>query len=127
MKIILSLLLSLPLVLASPLAQAQYAALLKGAVAERFDDEDLRLFLDNARKALNETPDNQTATWENPKTRHRGEVTVLRSFEAMGGKCKEVKVLNQAQGRKEANNFNLCQVDGKWRLVSESQLKKKAK
>lgn len=120
MKIIFSLLLAL----ASAPAMAQYASLLRDSAAQRFDDEDLRLFLDNARKALNETPDNQTASWENPKTRHRGEVTVLRSFEAMGGRCKEVKVLNQAQGRKETNNFNLCQLDGKWRLVSASQLKK---
>jgi len=118
------LLLAVILALASAPALAQYASLLRDSAAQRFDDEDLRLFLDNARKALNETPDNQTTSWENPKTRHRGEVTVLRSFEAMGGRCKEVKVLNQAQGRKETNNFNLCQVDGKWRLVSESQLKK---
>ena len=120
MKIIFCLLLAL----ASAPAMAQYASLLRDSAAQRFDDEDLRLFLDNARRALNETPDNQTASWENPKTRHRGEVTVLRSFEAMGGRCKEVKVLNQAQGRKETNNFNLCQVDGKWRLVGASQLKK---
>jgi surface antigen len=112
------------LVTATPLAMAQYASLLRDSAAQRFDDEDLRLFLDNARKALDETPDDQTVRWENPKTRHRGEVTVLRSFEAMGGRCKELKVQNQAQGRKETNNFNLCQVDGKWRLVSESQLKK---
>ena len=118
------LLLAVILALASAPALAQYASLLRDSAAQRFDDEDLRMFLDNARKALNETPDNQTTSWENPKTRHRGEVTVLRSFEAMGGRCKEVKVLNQAQGRKETNNFNLCQVDGKWRLVSESQLKK---
>lgn len=120
MKIIFCLLLAL----ASAPAMAQYASLLRDSAAQRFDDEDLRLFLDNARRALNDTPDNQTASWENPKTRHRGEVTVLRSFEAMGGRCKEVKVLNQAQGRKETNNFNLCQVDGKWRLVGASQLKK---
>ena len=118
------LLLAVILALASAPALAQYASLLRDSAAQRFDDEDLRMFLDNARKALNETPDNQTTSWENPKTRHRGEVTVLRSFEAMGGRCKEVKVLNQAQGRKETNNFNLCQVDGKWRLVSASQLKK---
>jgi surface antigen len=120
----MKLLLAMMLALASAPAMAQYASLLRDSAAQRFDDEDLRMFLDNARKALNETPDNQTTSWENPKTRHRGEVTVLRSFEAMGGRCKEVKVLNQAQGRKESNNFNLCQVDGKWRLVSASQLKK---
>jgi surface antigen len=112
------------LLAATPFASAQYASLLRDSAAQRFDDEDLRLFLDNARKALNETPDNQTASWENPKTRNRGAVTVLRSFEAMGGHCKEVRVLNQAQGRKETNEFNLCRIEGKWRLIGDSQLKK---
>jgi surface antigen len=120
MKIIFSLL----LVLASPLAQAQYAALLKGAVAERFDDEDLRMFGDSARKVLHSAAENETVKWQNPKNRHGGEITLLRNFESKGRACKEVKVFNQAQGRKATNNFNLCQVDGKWRLVGASQLKK---
>jgi surface antigen len=112
------------LVSTAPLAMAQYASLLRDSAAQRFDDEDLRLFLDTARKALDGAPENQAQKWENPKTRHGGEITVLRSFEAMGGRCKELKVQNQAQGRKETSNFNLCHVDGKWRLVSASQLKK---
>jgi surface antigen len=120
MKIILCLLLAL----ASPLAQAQYAALLKGAVAERFDDEDLRMFVETARKALYGAAENETLKWQNPKTRHGGEITLLRNFESKGRACKAVKVFNQAQGRKATNNFDLCQVDGKWRLLGSSQLKK---
>ena len=120
MKIIFSLLLAL----ASGLAQAQYASLLKDSVAQRFDDEDLRMFLDAARQALHGAPENETLKWQNPKTRHGGEITVLRNFQSEGRECKEVKVFNQAQGRKATNNFNLCEVDGKWRLVGASQLKK---
>ena len=120
MKIIFSLLLAL----ASGLAQAQYASLLKDSVAQRFDDEDLRMFLDAARQALHGAPENETLKWQNPKTRHGGEITLLRNFESEGRQCKEVKVFNQAQGRKATNNFNLCQVDGKWRLLGASQFKK---
>jgi surface antigen len=124
MKIILCLLLFLPLALASPLAQAQYAALLKGAVAERFDDEDLRMFVDAARKVLHGgAAENETVKWQNPKNRHGGEITLLRNFESQGRACKEVKVFNHAQGRKATNSFDLCQVDGKWRLLGSSQLK----
>jgi len=120
MKIIFSLLLAL----ASGLAQAQYASLLKDSVAQRFDDEDLRMFLDAARQALHGAAENETLKWQNPKTRHGGEITLLRNFESKGRACKEVKVFNQAQGRKATNNFDLCQVDGKWRLLGSSQLKK---
>jgi surface antigen len=112
--------------LASTQAAAQnWIGLLKNTAAERFDEEDLRLFLEHARKALNEAPDNQPVSWENPKTRHRGELTVLRSFEYKALPCKELRVRNEAQGRKGDNTFNLCKADGKWRLLSASQLKKK--
>jgi surface antigen len=110
---------------ASPAALAQnWIGLLKNTPAERFDEEDIHLFLDASRKALNEAPDNQPQSWENPKTRARGEITVLRSFESKGRPCKEVRVRNEAQGRKGDNKLNLCKVDGKWRLLSASQLGK---
>lgn len=121
MKIALLLLLGM---LAVPATAQNWVGLLKNTAAERFDDEDLRLFMDNARKTLAEGKAGETSSWENPKTRARGDVTVLRSFESKGRPCKEVRVRNQAQGRKGDNTFNLCQVDGKWRLLSASQLKK---
>jgi surface antigen len=110
---------------ASPAALAQnWIGLLKNTPAERFDEDDLRLFLDASRKALNEAPDSQTQSWENPKTRAGGDITVLRSFESKGRPCKEVRVRNHAQGRKGDNKLSLCKVDDKWRLLSASQLKK---
>jgi surface antigen len=111
---------------ASPPAAAQnWVGLLKNTPAERFDEDDLRLFLDHARKALNEAPDNQPVSWENPKTRARGDVTVLSRYQWKSYPCKELRVRNEAAGRKGTNTFNLCSVDGKWRLLSSSQLKSK--
>jgi len=112
--------------LASTPADAQaWIGLLKNTPAERFQEDDLQMFLEHARKALNEAPDNQTVSWENPKTRARGDVTVLKSFELKGRKCKTLRVRNEADGRKGDNNFSLCSVDGKWRLLSSSQIPKK--
>jgi surface antigen len=111
-------------VMCVPAAAQNWIGLLKNTPAERFDEEDLRMFLETSRKALNETPDNQTLRWENPKTRARGDVTVLRSFESKGLPCKEVQLHNEAQGRKGGGKLNLCKVEGKWRVLSASQLKK---
>jgi surface antigen len=120
------LLLAIIFTAAIPSALAQnWVGLLKNTPAEQFDEEDLRIFLDAGRKALNDTPDNQAVTWENPQTKARGEITVLRSFEAKGLPCKEVRVRNEAQGRKGDNKLNLCKKDDKWRLLSASQLKQK--
>ena len=119
-------LLAIVLALAAAPALAQnWVGLLKNGPAERFDEEDLRLFMDTARKALAEGKDNETLSWENPKTRARGDITVLRTFEWKAHPCKEVKIHNQAQGRKGDTSFGMCQVDGKWRLLSSSQMPKK--
>ena len=109
---------------ASPALAQNWVGLLKNTPAEQFDEDDLRIFMDAGRKALNEAPDNQSVTWENPKTRARGEITVLRSFESKGRPCREVRVRNQAGGRKGDNTLNLCKVDEKWRLLSAPQTKK---
>lgn len=111
--------------LAFPVAAQNWVGLLKNTPAERFDDEDLRLFLDTSRKALAEGKENETLSWENPKTRARGDVTVLRNFKWKEHPCREVKLNNEAQGRKGSSTLGLCQVDGKWRLLSSSQMKKK--
>jgi surface antigen len=110
---------------ATPAIAQNWVGLLKNGPAERFDEDDLRMFMDTARKALAEGKDNQTLSWENPKTRARGDITVLRSFQWKEHPCKEVKIHNEAQGRKGDTSFGMCQVDGKWRLLSSSQMKKK--
>jgi surface antigen len=125
MKLLTATLFATACALAGPPAFAQnWVTLLKNTPAESFDDEDLRLFLDAARKTLNEAPDNQPVAWENPKSHNRGEMTVLRSFEWKGNACKEVRVRNESRGRKSDNRRSLCRVDERWRLVSEAQLKK---
>jgi surface antigen len=111
-------------VIAHPALAQNWIGLLKNTPAERFDEEDLRIFLDIGRKALNETPDNQPLSWENPKTRAGGEITVLRSFESKGRPCKDVRVRNHAQGRKGDNKLSLCRVDDKWRLLTASPVDK---
>jgi surface antigen len=121
MKLPLAILLSF---VAAPALAQNWVGLLKNTPAEQFDEDDLRIFLDAGRKALNDTPDNQSVTWENPPTRARGEITVLRSFESKGLPCKEVRVRNEAGGRKGDNKLSLCKKDGKWRLLSASPMKK---
>jgi surface antigen len=109
----------------SSLASAtNWVGVLKDTPAEEFDDEDLRIFLDTSRKALNEGRDNETLSWDNPETRSRGDITVLRSFDWKTHRCKEVRLNNEAGGRKRTSMLNVCSIDGKWRLLSSSELEK---
>ena len=109
---------------ALPGARAQsLAPLFKNTPAERFNEEDNRMLLAAARKALDGAPQDQAVDWANPATNHRGDVTVMKSFESQGRPCKELRLRNEADGRQGESRLNACQVDGKWRLVGSSQLK----
>jgi surface antigen len=112
-------LLALALAFAATSASAQFVGLLKNSPAELFDDEDLKLFLEAARKTLDQGGESQSFAWRNPETGHRGEFTVLKAFQSNGSDCKRVGVHNEAQGRKSDMRHNLCKVDGRWRLVGE--------
>ena len=116
-------LLFLGLLAAVPALAQNWIGLLKNTPAERFDEEDIRLFMDNARKALDEGRENEGFKWENPKTRARGEVHIVRSFESKGRSCREMRVRNEVPGRKGDTRLSFCQVDGKWRLLSAAQSK----
>ena len=102
---------------ASPAFAVNWISVLKNTPAERFDEEDIRLFLEAARKTLNDTPDNQSVTWQNPSTKAGGELTILKSYESKGQPCKAMRVRNQAAGRKNDVTLNACKVENRWRLV----------
>ena len=106
-------------------AQAQVVQpLMKDTPSSLFTDEDRKLFRAAWAKLLEQDADQATETWSNPQNGHGGELTLQRSFEWRGNPCKEVRIRNQAQGRKADSTLNSCKVDGKWRLVSAEQLKK---
>ncbi|HVJ12123.1 MAG TPA: hypothetical protein VNC62_11205 [Burkholderiales bacterium] len=115
----------LTVVVISPALAQSWRSTLRNTPAERFQDEDWAVFLRQVYKTLDEAPDNQTTTWERAETQRRGELTVLRSYESKGRRCRELRVQNQGDGRKADNNFHLCSVDGKWRLVGAPQPQKK--
>lgn len=102
----------------SPTATAlNWMPVLKNSPGERFDDEDLQLFITTARKTVNEAPDFQTVSWENPDTKHRGNFTILKTFKKDGRTCKQVRVHTEADGRQATSMVDACQIDGKWRLI----------
>src|SRR3954453_2199124 len=100
-------------------ANAQFVALLKNSPAELFDDMDLRIFLDTARRTLDQGELEKAVAWKNPDTGHGGDFTVMKRFESKGRPCELLRVRNQAQGRKSDMRHNLGMVEGRWRLVGD--------
>ena len=105
-------------------AAQNWVGLLKNTPAENFNEEDLKLFLDASRKALNETPAGETVKWQNPVSGARGELKVLKLFTWQDHPCRQLRVYSETIDRKGTNTLNLCQVVDKWKLVSPSELKR---
>ena len=106
----------------APAAAQNWFGLMKDTPAQYFDDDDVRLFLDAGRKALNDTPLGGGVKWENPTSGSRGEVEVAKEFTWKDHPCRQLRIYSQSGGRRNTTNPNLCKVDGKWRAVSPTEL-----
>jgi surface antigen len=94
------------------------ASILQGTAAEKFDEEDVQLLSQAVHRALDAAPEREPVAWENPKSRHRGDVTVMKSFEAKGMPCRQLRLRNEADGRQGEASVDACKVTGEWKLVS---------
>jgi len=111
--------------LCAPAAAQNWIGLLKNTPAERFNDEDIRLFLDASKKALStDTPAGETVKWQNPVSGARGELKVIKLFTWQDHPCRQLRVSNEVADRKGSSMLSLCQVDGKWKVLSATELKK---
>ena len=99
---------------------------LKNTPAQNFTDEDMRLFNDAWRKALEETPEHGTVSWENPATKSHGDVTVASTFTWQNHPCRRLQIVSEARGTKGDSAMDLCRIDDKWHAVSPSQLQDQA-
>ena len=110
--------------LCAPAAAQNWIGLLKNTPAERFNDEDIKLFLDASKKALGDTPAGESVKWQNPVSGARGELKVVKLFTWRDHPCRQIRVTSEVVDRKGSSVLNLCQVEGKWKVLSSSELKK---
>jgi surface antigen len=97
---------------------AGWGALLLGGPTQWYNGEDVRLFVDSAREALEKAPVGETVPWSNPKTTNSGSTTVLAESTKDGQPCKTIKVTTQAKGETQSMRYVAChQSDGRWDLT----------
>jgi surface antigen len=110
-------------VLTAPAHANGWVALLKNTPAERFDDEDIVMFIAAAKTALDAQGEPQPVTWANPATGSGGSFTELgRSVAKDGSPCKRMRVAIYAKQRSEkAATRSACKgADGRWRFATPS-------
>ena len=96
--------------------------LLSHTAAEKFDDEDLRMFLETARDTLNADGPPKTVEWSNAKNQTGGTFLVVGDSVRNGLPCRRVKFATYAPGYpnppKHSTTWTACKVaDGRWKLA----------
>jgi surface antigen len=96
--------------------QASNLGVFEDAPYTYFNEKDRRIFHNALDKALNSAPDNELSAWSNPSSGSRGEITPLDHFERAGKNCRQVKIFNEARGRRNQSVQVFCrQADGVWK------------
>ena len=90
--------------------------------AAYFTADDVKLFQDTGRAALETLNPGKVAKWENPTTGARGKIKVLAAFTSQDGRtCKRVGIYNKARGVEGESKMTLCRTtDGHWQVDPDS-------
>jgi surface antigen len=97
---------------------AGWGALLLQGPTSWFNGDDLKLFVDSAREALEKGAVGKPVPWSNPKTQNSGSATVLAVSTKDGLPCRTFRVDTQAKGMKETMRYVACrEADGRWGLT----------
>jgi surface antigen len=97
-------------------AHAVNLSFLKNTPVAAFTDEDIAIAQDHIRDALNNGEDGEVVQWENPSSGAAGAYTLLKTYQRDDAKCRRVKVIHSAKGRRGESAHTLCQTSAEtWR------------
>ena len=109
-------------------AQAANVNFLGDAPIAYMNAADQRLFREAVFKALDKTPDGQTVTWSNPKTKAGGEIKLMRTDDMHAELCRIAQVHSKAGGRENRGVYRACKnAKGDWRLAAQGVAAQKPK
>ena len=104
-----------------PAYAAGWVKLLAHTPAEKFEEEDLRMFLEAARDTLNAEGPPKTVEWSNPKNQTGGSFLVVGETTRSGLPCRRIKFATYAPGfanpPKTWTTWTLCKVDDRWKVA----------
>ncbi len=118
----LTLILGACLCAAAPLASAAgWVSILKNTPAEEFGEEDIQLFLDSAKSALDDEGPAHERAWSNPASGAGGTFLELKrnSSSEADSACKRMRfTLHSRAVADQSSVWTLCKIDGRWRVKS---------
>ncbi|MFZ4700598.1 MAG: hypothetical protein ACOYMG_11170 [Candidatus Methylumidiphilus sp.] len=92
---------------------------LQGTPAEIFNKQDWSIFEASINDTLDNAQDNESKSWENPKTKVSGEIEVLRTVNNAAHHCRLLKINNHAKDLNNEIELIFCkQPSGKWKIAN---------
>jgi surface antigen len=103
-------------------AAAGWVMLLKDTPAQKFQEDDLRMFLEAARDALNAEGPPKPVEWSNPKNGTGGSFLVIGDSVRQGMPCRRLRFSTYAPGYpnppKSSTTWTACKnAEGRWKLA----------
>jgi len=109
------------IVACAPAAATGWVKLLARTAAEQFQEDDLRMFLEAGREALNAAGPPKTVEWSNPKNHTGGSFLVVGETTRSGLPCRRIKFASYAPGYpnppKTWTTWTVCKVDDRWKVA----------
>ena len=110
------------IVACAPAAATGWVKLLARTAAEQFQEDDLRMFLEAARDALNAEGPPKTVSWANDKNRTGGSFLVIGESKRGDLPCRRLRISTYAPGYpnppKSSTTWTACRSpDGRWKLA----------
>jgi len=98
-----------------------WVKLLSRTAAEQFQEDDLKMFLEAGRDALNAEGPPKTVEWSNPKNQTGGSFLVVGETTRQGLPCRRIKFATYAPGYpnppKIWTTWTVCKVDDRWKVA----------
>jgi surface antigen len=94
---------------------------LKDAPISRLSKDELDVFWAFTMKTLDTAPDGKTMVWKAPKTTFTSRITLKRSFDDGGLKCREVTIASESGDRKMSGVYQLCKTGKGWEFRSSTK------
>ncbi|MES9860451.1 MAG: RT0821/Lpp0805 family surface protein [Candidatus Thiodiazotropha sp. 4PDIVS1] len=88
--------------------------------AKYFTEEDWALAKQTVNNALEQGKSDETFSWKNDSTGHKGLYRVLNSLEVDERQCRDLLVLHEAGQAKAKGEYRFCKIEsGEWKTIGK--------
>jgi surface antigen len=97
---------------------------LKDAPVSRLSEEEFKAYWGFVMKTLDGTPDGNTVQWKASKTTFTSDISLRRTFDEGGLKCREASIASDSGDRQMRGVYQFCKKGKDWKFRSPPQATK---